>query len=332
MGILGVIISFLISHLVAVVFESIKTLPELKFRFNIDYIKKWIRFAWLPIFPEIGNLLNRSDVIIFSIITSSVAGVAYFTAASALAHIVSFAGNISFGIYPKLLASKERLFVQENILYQLYVSIPLIGVIISLARPILYVLNPIYEIVIFPVIFLVIRQLFINLNNVFYKILIGIETVDLDKQVSVKKFVKSKLFFIPLLRLVRYLVYVVLIILVLFSLKEESQILLVTYWTFVAMVIEIPFSFYLYSLVKKNSEIKLEYGRIVKYVTVAIPVCLTTYFLSGSIKYSPKLIDFIPQLLIPLAFTIIAYITITFFIDARAKKLIKSVIQKAIRK
>ena len=71
---------------------------KVKNKIKKEFFQKWLKISWLPLYPRIAPLIGRSDVIIFSIITGSVIGLAYYTAAVVIAGLVGYASAFSLGI------------------------------------------------------------------------------------------------------------------------------------------------------------------------------------------------------------------------------------------
>ena len=65
---------------------------------------------------------------------------------------------------------------------------------------------------------------------------------------------------------------------------------------------------------------------IIKYLVVSIVVFGISYFLiENFIVYEPEIFKFLPNILLLAGFSAISYIAITYFIDSRTKKLVKSI-------
>jgi len=95
------------------------------------------------------------------------------------------------------------------------------------------------------------------------------------------------------------------------------------------MIISIPFSIYLFSLVKKTFTLKLESKLILKYFVVSVSIFSIVYLITEEfLVYSENIFEFIPQLLLFIIIGVISYLVITFFIDLRIKKLFYAIINQ----
>ena len=114
-----------------------------------------------------------ADIMIFSLITNSVLGIAYYTAAIALTGFIGYAAGFSSPMYAKILSGDKEKAVNRNLTYMIYFIVPMFCLTIVLAKLGLLTLNPIYQIAVPVVIFCSIRVLSFNLTNVLESFLLG---------------------------------------------------------------------------------------------------------------------------------------------------------------
>jgi hypothetical protein len=95
------------------------------------------------------------------------------------------------------------------------------------------------------------------------------------------------------------------------------------------MIISIPFSIYLFSLVKKNFTLKLESRLILKYFIVSVIIFTIIYLITEEfLVYTENIFEFIPQLLLFMIIGVVGYLVITYFIDLRIRKLFHAIINE----
>jgi len=252
LGIEGAIYATFFAYLASIVIQIFFAKEKLKGEFNFKYVKKWTRLFWLPVYRGIPSLLSLSDVVVFSLITGTVVGVAYYTAAKTVGFLVNYTRTFTTGLYPKLLESGKTEYLQETIIHMLYFAFPLIALSISISKPALFVLNPIYEIAAPVVIILSIRSLLTTLNLTFFQALQGIEKVDIKETATFRDYIKSKLILFPTFQLLRHGVYFggLVLLLLFIEYDEENQIELIIYWALIGLIVEIPLFMYILSLVR----------------------------------------------------------------------------------
>jgi len=329
-GVTSVILAILIAYICSIVVLAISAKGKIKSHIKIEFLKKWLRLSWLPLYPGLVTVVSWLDFVIFSIMTGSVVGLAYWSVALASIVLIGNAGLISRAVYPKLLSGGNNEYLKQNITLVFYVSILFTATVITFARAELFVLNPLYEIAVPIVILLAVEAFFNNLSNVFLSFLTGAENVDADTKSSFRDYMKSKLFYLPTLRLIEYTVYMVsLFIVLLFFAQNTSQEQLLIYWAVIAVVTQVPVTIYLYVLVRKNFSLKLETSNIVKYFLISIGVFGSIYLLTDRLlQYENNIFVFIPHLAIFVTLGITCYVGVTYLVDLRTRSLFKAVIKE----
>tara|TARA_B100001750_G_scaffold184068_1_gene152892 strand:+ start:1043 stop:2542 length:1500 start_codon:yes stop_codon:yes gene_type:complete len=328
-GVTGIIISVFLSNIISIIILFYYAKEKLRNKFNKTILKKWLKFSWIPLYPGIPVLVAGLDISIFTIITGSVIGIAFWTAAMILPSIISHTALISRAIYPKLLEEKTKEFLTENLTLVFYFGIVLVSLVIVFAKPGLYVLNPIYEIASPVAIILSFQVFLLVLTNIFLLSLAGVEKVDKSEKSTFKDYIKSKLIFPQTIRLIQTSIYTTILtigLVILVGYGSSNQELLI-FWASIALVTQIPLVCVLYYFVQKNMEIKLEISRIVKFVLTAVAVFGLTYFLTNQfLIYSPDIISFIPSVLLFSSLGIGLYIIITYLIDNKIRNLVHAII------
>ena len=327
-GIAGIIISVFLANIASILILFFYAKEKIADQFDKKILKKWLKFSWLPIYPGIAILVAGFDISIFTIITGSVVGLAFWTAALVLPSMISHTGLISRAIYAKLLEEKTG-FMSQNLTLVFYFGIIFISLAITFARPGLYALNPIYEIAA-PVTIILSFEIFLSVFvNIFLLSLAGVEKVDKFENSTFKDYIKSKLFFPQTIRLIQTSIYVLILtvgLLILVGFGSSDQELLL-FWASIALVTQIPLVCILYYLVRKNITIKLEIPSIIKFLLTAIGVFGLTYVLTTQfLVYSPDITSFMPNVLMFAAFGVGLYIIITYLIDNKIRNLVHAII------
>lgn len=331
LGIQGVIITMVLSYSASILVQSVYARKKLNGKFQIKFLKKWLKLSWVALYKDIPGTLFVSDVIIFSTITGSVAGVAYISAARALSNIVKHTEKISTAIYPIMLAGGRQEYLQENLMRVFYFAFPTIAFSITFARPGLFALNPEYAIASFVVIFLAIRTFIATLNRIFRASLQGIEKVDVSENSKFKDYIKSSLIVLPTFRIIQYVAYVILLITGLYLLVQSqvTQLDLVIYWAIVALAVEIPIAIYFSILVKRKFTLNLDYKAIAKYLLSCIVAFGIVHLLMEKfLVYEISIFDFLPNLLLYILLAVICYLSLTLLIDFKTRNLFKAIIKE----
>jgi len=327
-GVAGIIISVFLANIASIIILFFYAKEKIINQFDKKILKKWLKFSWLPIYPGIAILVAGFDISIFTIITGSVVGLAFWTAALVLPGVITHTGLISRAVYAKLLEEKTG-FMSQNLTLVFYFGIVFTSLVITFARPGLYALNPIYEIAA-PVTIILSFYVFLSVfANIFLLSLAGVERIDKFENSTFKDYIKSKLFFPQTIRLIQTSIYVLILtvgLLILVGFGSSDQELLL-FWASIALVTQIPLVCILYYLVRKNITIKLEIPSIIKFLLTAIGVFGLTHVLTTQfLVYSPDIPSFIPNVLMFAAFGVGLYIIITYLIDNKIRNLVHAII------
>ncbi len=335
LGISGIILSLLFSHIVSIIVLIIYVYEKIKNPFKKEFLKKWLKLFWIPLYPSIYNILAESTILIFTIITGSIVGVAYWVASGILVSSISSSGLISRAVYPKLLGVQDQSFLRDNITYLFYFGLLFSTLVITFAKPGLFLLNPVYVIAVPVVIILAIESFLTVLTNMFQLTLIGIEKIDTYSNSTTRDYLKSKLFYVYTLRLIQVIVYVIILIVGLLILlpSTNSYIDLLTYWATVALITQIPLVILLGMLIKRNTLNAFDFKKITKFFVVSIITYITFNFLiEQSLIFTENIYQFLPNLLLYIFSLIGMYCIITYLTDSKIKTLFNSIIQVVVNK
>lgn len=329
LGVNGAIIATLIAYLGKILVQGYFGKTQLKDKFNTNALKRWIKLSWIPLYSNLSHLIWTLDVVLYSIIVGSVKGVAYFAASSAIAAIIGHAGLISQALYPKLLAKGSHDYAKENFTRLMYFAVPLLGTSVIFAKPALFALNPVYVDGSIIVVIMSFRAFFYVITGVLYQMLLGIETTDIEQNPKFSSLTKSKIFFVPTLTNIHYSLYIVTMVttIIILNSSGRSELELVTWWTIIALALQMPFFIYAWILVQKHVRFSFPYVNTLKYVgctiLFVIVFLLTSEFI---IIYPTSIYDFLPLLALQLAICLGIYLLTTYIIDKKTRIFFKSIL------
>ena len=111
--------------------------------------------------------------------------------------------------------------------------------------------------------------------------------------------------------------------------ESSTYVELVTYWSIIWALSEVPFIIYFYILVKKNFTFKLEISNLTKYLVIGLLSFSLPYFLSLEfLEFNPNIFEFLPNLLLFVSSGIFIYLVLTYFLDNRTRELFNAVINE----
>lgn len=334
LGLIGAIIATIISSFIKTTVLIFFTRKELVGEIKKHVIKFWLRLSWIPLYTNGAGFIFTLDVLVYSLFTNSLIGLAYWGVTSAISNVVGHSGLISQAIYPKLLATGKKEFAEKNLERLMYFAIPFLAASILFAKPGLHILNPIYIDGVVIVYFLTFRTFANIMLNNFYNILGAYENVDLDKSASLKQYVKSRLFFLPTLNYIMNGVYIILLILFLYFSENLglTEVDLVAGWSIILLFVTIPFLLYGIIKVRQEYQISFHFKSTSKYIVSSLISFIVVFFvLDNSLIYSESIFEFLPQV-IPLIFLGgFIYFGLTYLIDKSTRELFSSIVNE-IRK
>lgn len=333
MGIEGAILATVVGHLLSIVVLLIFGKKKLQGKFSFNFLKKWLKLSWISIYPAITGVIIRLDVLLFSVLTGAVIGLAYYTAAVAVSSLVLHSGAISKAIYPKLLGDGTKKHLEENLVRLFYFSIPLTAISITFMRGGLFALNPAYEAAVNVVFFFSLRAFASTLTVVFSQSISGIEKVDMNERSTFKDYLKSNLFYVPTIKIIKAIIYIISLVSIFLIFKDSSQLQLVEYWSIAALLVEIPFTIYFYIILRKHFVLHLDKIAIGKYFIISIIVFGGIYLLSEQyLEYKIEILEFLPNLLLLVLIGVTGYLILTYLIDSKTRKFFKAIIREITNK
>jgi len=325
LGVIGVILSFFVAICGKIMIQLYFAMPKLKNQFQFKIMLRWFKLSWVPIFAHIQNYIQLLDVVLYSIITTSVLGIAYYHASFAIAVIVAHSSSISQALYPKILGGKIE-GIEKNLTLVFFFAIPLLGIAIIFSKPALFALNPIYVSGWLIVIFLALKQFLYVTRIVPIQVISGIENVDVSESVSPSKYIKSSLFKIPLILIMFNLIYLITLVVMLSIFRTQvDEWQLVLWWSIIGFLVEIPLTIVIWKFSLKKIKISIPWKKITKF-TLSTIIFMMFYYLTSDLilDYDPSIYKFLPLLIIEFVICMGIYLSITYVIDSDTRTLFKS--------
>lgn len=335
LGINGAIIAVFLAYVGRIIIQSYFAREKLLGKFNFSTLKRWTKLSWVPLYSFLTNSIWTIDVVIYSVITGSVIGVAFYSASMAVAGILKHSGLISLALYPKLIAKGSFQYIKDNFSRLMYFSIPLLGIAVIFAKPALFALNPAYQEASIIVIILSFKTFFWVLRDTLDRILLGIETIDVEKNLSFSQLSKSKLFFVPTRKIIHFGLYIstIIVTFVLLQQSNVSEIELVQWWAIIGLAFEIPFFVYLLIIVKRSTNLSFPLLDVTKYILATLAFVLVFFITSDYIlTYQISIFQFLPTLILQLAICAGTYLLITYVIDKKTRTLFATIFNELGKK
>jgi len=331
LGVQGAILAIFFAYIGKIIVQLYFANPKLKNKLNLQVLRRWLKLSWVPSYSTLPRYIANIDVVLYSVITGSVIGLAYYQASQTVAAIVVHSSLITQGLYPKLLAEESIEKIKDNFIHFMYFALPSLGFVIIFSKPALFALNPLYQEASLIVILLSFKMFFYSLRSIPQNVLLGLEKVDVEVNPKFSNLIKSKLFFVPTILSLFNIVYIIILIgiLLFFNSDDVNEIELVTWWALLAVSYEIPLTVYIWMASRKHLKFSFPYSHILKYIGATIAFVLVFQITSNSIiNYEISIYDFLPSLLAQLLICVSIYLTITNLIDEKTRKLFKAILSE----
>jgi hypothetical protein len=158
--------------------------------------------------------------------------------------IVAISGNLSAGLYPKLLQSQSPGAVETTLKMVLMMAIPTSVGAFILSEHILNILRPEYKAAA-PILLIALPGALVYLvNNIIDVALTGQERADFDDSADFKRLVRSRLFLTPTINIIQSVAYIAILIPILFYFSRFEVIHIIAAWFATQLVLQIPFLIY----------------------------------------------------------------------------------------
>jgi len=192
---LGAVVGTIIAFAVQAVYYFKLLSGELKQRMQWGYVKEWLKGSVLIVYSVVGGVI-ASFVFIMLFYYGEVSGMEIYYAALQIANVITYAGSISFALYPKLLTEKRGEDVTTSMKTVLMFALPMTVGAISLSSAYIVLLRPgmaMYPGAEWVLVVLALDALVTVVSGIYGSVLTGVETVD-HERLSFKSLVRSKLF------------------------------------------------------------------------------------------------------------------------------------------
>ncbi len=325
----GVILTVLFANFIMIAVQLYFARPKLKNQFSFDVLKNWLKHSWIVGYEILPQYIRKIDVVVFLLLTNSVIGLAYYHVALVISKVIRNSNLINQGLYPKLLGGGKSDYIKENFALTMFMAIPLFASSVIFAKPALFALNPLYQDGYLLVVVFSIHAFLTIPNSIFQITLKGIESVDTNENFKLGDLIKSNLFTISTIRMIKNVSYLVILIsgLILFAFSNEKEF--VMWWGITAIITEIPFVIFWSIQVRKQVKFSFPIIEISKY-SLSTLAFVIVYFLTSDfiIQYEISIYDFFPRLLLQMIICAVVYVGIIYMIDKKTRLLISKIIKE----
>jgi hypothetical protein len=291
---------------------------------------RWIRVAWIPLYNGLSTVVMTTfDASIVIALTGSSLVLANYGAAYVLLSTITASGALASALYPKLLQGGDHKDVTTIINLTALFAIPVTAGVFITARPLLYLLNPVYADAV-PVARAIILYAFVTaISLIFDYSILGTEKVELKIDSTLKDFVKSKLFLLPTINILCGITYLTTLTIVIYITQPMNLPPVDTayYWALTQLLTLLPFFTVKAIIARKAITFKIPWRPITLYLLASATMVTTLQLLKFDIIYTPSIYTFVYEAA-KLAITGAAiYFIILYTFDKYFRDLLKTIYQ-----
>jgi hypothetical protein len=284
--------------------------------------------AWLPLYSGLQNYIAELQFIVVVLIVGSAEVLGYASAVLLIGSIVAMSGNLSAGLYPKLLQSQSPGAVETTLKMVLMMAIPTSVGAFILSEHILNILRPEYKATA-PILLIALPGALVYLvNNIIDVALTGQERADFDDSADFKRLVKSRLFLTPTINIIQSVAYIAILIPILFYFSRFEVIHIIAAWFATLLVLQIPFLIYKIKLSGQINALRKIASPFLRYLFSSAVMGVVVYALrplSTPQEVSQALLQIIPSVVSG----ILTYFVTLYLTDREFRGLI-GVIEKSM--
>jgi len=309
---IGALLSIIIAFTIQIAYYLKLLSKELKQPIKWNYVKEWLKGSTINIYYYVGDRI-AALIFIMLIIYGGQAARGQYQAAMTIANIIMYSSFLSFALYPKLLTENSIQDITTSLKTVLMFAIPMTAGAIALSNSYLIILNEIYEEAA-PVLIVLAVSAFVQIISQFFSsVLFGLEKIDEQAKIPLRKLVKSPLFIAFTLPYAQSAITLPTTFYVLTTFAQNPPVTAALYVGIIDTIARSAMFLVLYVIIRKMVKLNIPWKNIAKYVFASVVM--------ASILF---LIPHPTRLLFTLGITAagaILYLTLLIAIDKEARAL-----------
>lgn len=321
-ALLGAVVATIVSFLTQIIYYSRLLFSEMVQKINWAYIREWFKGSIANIINVIGNQI-AGLVLIWLFAFGGEGARGSYGAAMQIANVITYSLFLSYALYPKLLAERRTEDITDSLKMVLMFALPMVFGAIVMSNAFIVLLRPDYPDAGPVLVALSIDSLVIVLSGIFSVVLYGMETLDQDSHISLRKLARSRLFLVLFLPYFHSMITIPSTLYVLGVLAQNQPIQAALYVSIINMVARFVMFLVLMVVVRRITKIIVPWRFIGKYIfSAGVMVIL----LATSLVLIPQ-----PRITLVLAATAIGgliYLAVLMAIDKEARALPQLVLRQ----
>jgi len=161
--------------------------------------------------------------------------------------------------------------------------------------------------------------------------LTGLERVDVGFKSNFKEYIKSKLFFVPLIYLISYSSYIVILIAVMIvsSIVGLEELEIIFWWGVGGTISNIGIGIVFWLTAQRQIKFNFPLKQVIKYTTVTIIASIISFLLLNQfLIYEKSIFQFLPSLIPHLVLFVSMYLAIILLWDKDSREFFRLIIKE----
>jgi O-antigen/teichoic acid export membrane protein len=321
MGVDGVIATMAVTYLVQSLVNTFMSRGALGPSVDLGEGRRWLVDSWVPALSSLAYTVNIADTFVASIVFAGTLVVGYYQAAFSIATIVTYSGYLATALYPMLLGGGSEGLPSVALDFTLLFGIPMAVGASVLARPLLFLLKPVYAEGQTALIILSFASLVYAVSGVVDYTLLGTERVDAGGGAAAGDYAKSNLTFVPIVNFVSSVAYLALIFLLLSRYSSAPLPVILELWASGQLVILFASVLVKARRAARGSALRLP-RNLPLYTLASAVMGLFSYSLSRFISYTSRSLLLGAELVLVVASSGALYFLLMYALDSQFRSLV----------
>ena len=324
MGLIGAIISLSIAYLIQAIMLLERSKPLLQRRVSRELVMKWVKGAPINTVQIVSNVLGATDIVLMSMITGQAMIAGYWRAAAAASALVTSSSALMTGLGPRLISGGSQRDLDKAFDFTMMIMTPLLFGFMVLSRDILWILRPAYSSVWMAACLLALAGVIRTLGSFGAVAVSGMDRFDQVDELSMREYLKSRIFALNKLNLVVTALYVAAVAIYLLVFGKASIVELVTSIAGINLLFAMVRSIINLSLMRRFTELRLNLKNLPYYLTASTIMTAVVYMIRLQIGPIPaRAIEAAPPILFLVILGAVIYIAILCAADQDFRNLVK---------
>ena len=311
LGLIGALLTLSIAYLIQASFLLQKSRPLFQRQVRRELIMKWLRGAPINLVPVFSAVLGAMDMVLMGLMMTSAIIVGYWQAVVAASALVTSTHVLMIGLGPRLISGGSQKDLDTVLNFGMMIAIPVLFGFIALSRDILWILRPTYSEAWIAACILALRGVIGVFGSVSSTAIAAKDEFDTHDDVSIKDFIKSKIFLLNKIGLILASLYAAAVACSLLIAQNMGMntIEVITIIAILSLIITAISTLITIRLMKRLTVLKLTYRPLLKYTGSACIMAAVVYFLRTFIRYPSNILGAVGAVLL---LTIIGALTYGF--------------------